>query len=155
LMTKSRSSIISLVAAAFILVASFLAVRGFMNVSTPFVVVEGRSMIPTLYHGDMVLVYKPAPDEIREGMIIVYRSLEGRLVIHRVIKVNVLNGDYYYVTKGDNNLLPDNEMMPPLQPPYGVSYSRVLGVVVSVRIGGADVPIRIPYLGLLTVFVRG
>ena len=144
----------SLIAAAAVFILAYLTIRVATGVSTPFVVVEGRSMIPTLYNGDIVIVYKPPPQDISVGDIIVYKSLEGRLVIHRVIEVKTCGDSYCYITKGDNNLLPDNEMVPRLQEEQGVPYSRVLGVVASVRLNGKAAPIRIPYLGLITTAFR-
>jgi len=129
---------------------------GFLS---PFVVVEGTSMLPTLYNGDIVLIHKPPPDKIRVGDIIVYESLKGNLIIHRVVKINRMPGcnPVCFVTKGDNNYLPDN--MLGLQPEHGVSYDQIIGVVVSlhVKIGGREyaAPIRIPYLGLITLYIRG
>ena len=115
------------------------------------VVVEGRSMVPTLWTGDIVFVVKAAPDEIKEGDIIVYHAIsDGHLVIHRVVKVNRIGDNYYYVTKGDNNMLPDN-MMPSLEPATGIPYSRVVGVVVSIEIGGRSYVLRLPLLGYLSI----
>ncbi len=151
---KNKQGLVQLALGVLLLVSAYIAMIHFANVTTPFVVVEGRSMIPTLYNGDMVLVYKPGPQEIKPGMIIVYRSLEGRLVIHRVVEVNQCGTQYCYITKGDNNVIPDNEMYPPLQPPYGVAYRDVIGVVVSVNINGRYTPLRIPYLGLLSLIVK-
>ena len=143
-----------LLAAAAVFALAYFVIRVATGVSTPFVVVEGRSMIPTLYNGDIVIVYKPPPEDIHVGDIIVYKSLEGRLVIHRVVEVNKCGTSYCYVTKGDNNLLPDNKMVPRLQGEQGVPYDEVLGVVASINLDGKAAPIRIPYLGLITTAFR-
>jgi len=149
----------SLLAVAFFALAVSLLRAGF-NVSTPLVVVEGNSMLPTLYNGDLVLIHKPEPAEIDVGDIVVYRSpATGRLVIHRVIKVNIVklpDGTlaYKFVTRGDNN--PVDDVAQGLEPPGGIPYSDILGVVVALNINdGGPVPLRVPYLGLLTRALRG
>jgi len=142
-----------------LVVLTILVLRTGLNVSTPLVVVEGNSMIPTLYNGDLVLIHKPPADEIRVGDIVVYRSpVTGRLVIHRVVKVleseqNDGTVIYRYITRGDNN--PVDDVAQGLEPPGGIPYEDILGVVVSIHYKGLTVPLRIPYLGLLTRLVRG
>ena len=147
-----------IIALSLILYTAFIIVQNGLNVSTPLVVVEGNSMIPTLYNGDLVLIHKPPPDEIHVGDIIVYFSPStSRLVIHRVIHINTLminnRVKYYYITKGDNN--PINDVSQGLEPVTGIPYNDILGVVVSVKIGSSRAPLRIPYLGLLTRLIRG
>lgn len=128
--------------------------RAVLASSSPLVVVEGNSMIPTLYNGDLVLIQKPAPSEIHRNDIIVYRSpVTGKLVIHRVIKVSAEHGSYSYITKGDNN--PVDDVAQGLEPPRGIPYEDILGRVVCIHTGYGNAPLRIPYLGLLTQLVRG
>ncbi len=123
------------------------------NLPVVLVVVEGRSMIPTLWTGDVVLVVKKPADSIRVGDIIVYKAIsDGHLVIHRVVKVNRIAGTYYYVTRGDNNILPDN-MMPSLEPILGIPYERVVGVVLSFYAWGSQFTVRLPLLGYLSILV--
>ncbi len=117
------------------------------GVESPIVVVDGRSMLPLFSTGDIVFITRAEPDQIKVGDIIVYRSLLGGYIVHRVVKVVVKDGKYYYVTKGDNNLLPDYfefEGKP------GVPYERVVGVVVKVN----NIPIKVPLLGLIILALR-
>ncbi len=140
--------------AAIIVLVVIGVMRAVLASSSPLVVVEGNSMIPTLYNGDLVLIQKPAPSELHRGDIIVYRSpVTGRLVIHRVVKINVEHGSYFYITKGDNN--PVDDVAQGLEPPRGIPYEDILGRVVCVHTSYGDAPLRIPYLGLLTQLVRG
>lgn len=146
----------ALVAAVITVAALIFLVKNHSTFTTPLVVVEGNSMLPTLYSGDLVVIYKPPPQNIRVGDIIVYRSpLTGRLVIHRVIEINPCSGSYCYVTKGDNNLHPDNSPVLALEPSRGIPYEDVVGVVIGVRRAGSTAPLRIPYLGILTMIARG
>ncbi|MET1159971.1 MAG: signal peptidase I [Thermoprotei archaeon] len=118
--------------------------------SSPIAVVRGYSMYPLLREGDLVFAYKPPPYAIREGDIIIYRSVRGALIIHRVVEVKVIDDKYYYVTKGDNNSLPDYmEFTGPGK--VGIPYDRVEGVVLS--IGGYA--FKIPYLGYLSIWYHG
>ena len=115
-------------------------------------IVEGKSMEPLFHTGDIVFLEKPDPSRIHRGTIIVYRT-DGRYIIHRVIKIYKYDHTTCYVVKGDNNPVPD----PGLSPcPYiswyrGVPLRAVKGIVASIR---GD-PLKIPYLGGLTLLVRG
>jgi len=117
---------------------------------TPMAVVTGSSMLPLLREGDLVFVLKKAPGEIKEGDVIVYRSLRGHLIVHRVVGVIVQDGRYEYVTKGDNNPY-DDSFLGEFISGHGVPYERVVGVVAS-PFGAV---LKIPYAGYITLLVRG
>ncbi len=115
--------------------------------TTPIAVVRGYSMYPILREGDLVFAYKPKPEDIHVGDIIIYRGLRGNLVIHRVIRVKIVEGKYYYVTQGDNNPGPDIvEFTGPGR--VGIPYERVEGKVVSID----RAIFKIPYLGYLSIW---
>ncbi len=158
----SRKEMVKILILLSVTVATVLALRTAIvkatGVSSPIVVVKGTSMLPTLYYGDLVIVHKVPPDKIHVGDIIVYKSeYHGELVIHRVIKI--VKGPQCkplcYVTKGDNNLVSDAGF---LEPTYGISYDKVIGVVysINIKVGEIEVkaPLRIPYLGLLVLLIR-
>jgi len=115
---------------------------------SPIAVVKGYSMYPILREGDVVFSYKPKPEDIRVGDIIIYRSTTTdprggeKLIIHRVVNIKTIGGRYYYVTKGDNNPEPDGP---------GIPYDRVLGVVVSLN----NATLKIPYIGYLSIWFHG
>jgi signal peptidase len=128
--------------------------------AVPLVVVSGRSMLPLFYTGDLVVVFKPDPDDVKVGDVIVYRSLFGNLVIHRVI--SVVNAPscnpVCFITKGDNNMLDD--AMLGLQPRVGVDYSdsfigKVIGIGVKIGVEKVQAPIKIPYLGVFSLLLHG
>ena len=52
--------------------------------------------------GDLMLVWKKNPEEIRIGDIMVFQK-DNYLIIHRVIQIKLENEQYYYTTKGDHN----------------------------------------------------
>ncbi len=111
--------------------------------SVPLAVVEGYSMCPTLRKGDLVISYKPSPQDIHVGDVIIYKNPRGMLVIHRVIYVREDHGRYYYRTKGDNNPIPD---------PGWIPYERVEGKVITV---GNGIVFKIPYFGYLSLWFHG
>lgn len=111
-------------------------------------VVKGNSMLPLLREGDIVFISTTPPEDIKPGDIVVFKGTKGNYIIHRVVEVVNIKGKYYYVTKGDNNQLPD---VAEFENNRGVPYERIVGKVVS--LGGST--IKIPYLGNLALMLRG
>ena len=70
------------------------------------VAIATGSMEKELYAGDVVIIKKCNSNDIIVGDIIEYQ-MEGYTVIHRVIEKNQRNGEFYFITKGDNNKMPD------------------------------------------------
>ena len=64
-------------------------------------VVEGSSMNPLLYNGDIVIVLPP--NSINLGDIIIFKNDYGEFVIHRVVGIINCSNTLLYITKGDNN----------------------------------------------------
>lgn len=68
--------------------------------------VNGDSMEPTLYKGDLFLVLPS--DDYEVGDIIVFKSEKNRrLVTHRIVEEK----EEGYITKGDNNPKPDQSLL--------------------------------------------
>ncbi len=89
--------------------------------------------------GSIAIAYKTPASSIKVGDVIIYYTSYDGLdedIIHRVVNETVINGTYYYTTKGDAN---------PYSLPfeYNIPYSDVVGVVKNV----------IPYLGYPKYFV--
>ncbi|MCL2115104.1 MAG: signal peptidase I [Methanobrevibacter sp.] len=114
-------------------------------------VVVSESMEPVLYRGDIVIVEKSNflgisefnPDTVQVGDVVVYRATWfPNPVIHRVINETHVNGTKYFVIKGDNNPVPDPELVSPNQ-----ITERV------VKIG--DYPLIIPKVGYITIWLKG
>ncbi len=161
---STRRRLAVLVATGVALAIVGVTVLAHVSMGLTAVVVDGRSMLPTLQSGDLVFVVRVPPTQIEVGDVIVYRFtgnfygyyLGNVLIIHRVIYIYYHNGTLCFVTKGDNNALPD-----PGYPQYcgyvevngtmvsGVPYSLVLGEVV-----GGERPIAIPYIGSLSLELR-
>ena len=61
------------------------------------------SMEPAINIGDVVIVSKTSADELNTGDIIQYRSGDST-IIHRIAaKKAASDGDWQFITKGDNN----------------------------------------------------
>lgn len=64
--------------------------------------IASGSMFPEIHVGDIALIKKCNANDIIVGDIIQYQ-MEGYTVIHRVIEKKQKNGEYIFITKGDNN----------------------------------------------------
>ncbi len=66
----------------------------------------GRSMNPYLLQNDLLFWDPISSKDIEIGDVVIFKAVcnEERLVIHRVIDKKLNN---YYITKGDNNKIPD------------------------------------------------
>lgn len=81
------------------------------------------SMVPTINVYDMIVNFKvDSPAEVSNGDIITFNSTSnisnGLTITHRVQDVQIVNGEYEYVTKGDNNSVAD---------PSPASYKNIIG----------------------------
>jgi signal peptidase I len=112
----------------------------------------------TLSIGDIIVVQginiKDLKTNYPNSDIIVFHSpIDGELIVHRIIATETVNGVTYFQTKGDGNGYPDTWPKTPtsgLDPwdsnnPPGVPQNLVVGKVIM----------RIPWLGWITLFMRG
>jgi hypothetical protein len=100
---------------------------------TLYVPVTGHSMRPLLRPGD-VLVVQPGPAACRPGDLIVFWQ-QGRLVAHRLLRLEQPGGDAHFITGGDNALAAD----PPVAP------ADVLGRVTARQRGGRTLTLNTPF----------
>ena len=80
---------------------------------TPMVV-ETDSMAPTFMSGDLIMIQKCDPADLKEGDIICFHTIiqnEYALNTHRINKINEMNGVRSYETKGDNNAISDSHII--------------------------------------------
>ena len=61
-----------------------------------------------LHIGDVAIIQKCNANDVNVGDIIEYQ-MDGYTVIHRIIEKKQRKGEFYFVTKGDNNNSPDSE----------------------------------------------
>ncbi|MHA1129652.1 MAG: signal peptidase I [Candidatus Helarchaeota archaeon] len=131
-------------------IGSYFVIRILWNTITPITVVQGTSMEPTLYQGDLLFVKKPrnlGDIEVgfhsnRTGDILIYYSpIRKELIVHRVVDMKLENGTWYFATWGDNNPSRDDNM---LYPGNWLSEEYVRGIMIG----------RIPWIGNIGIFLR-
>lgn len=121
-------SILVIAAAVFVLLVVLLTSPGKPPSIMGYTVlrITTGSMAPTYDIDTMIVVKKTDPSQIKENDVITFYStdpaLDGSLNTHRVVAVSQENGQYTYVTKGDNNNVVDA---------YDVSSDNLLGKVVG------------------------
>lgn len=94
------------------------------------------SMNPKIKKGDVVIVEKIPQDNIstlKVGEVLVYKY-NDIVVVHRIIKMERINDNYYFRTKGDNNNTEDA---------WTIDQVSVIGKAVTM----------IPYAGIPTVWL--
>ena len=115
------------------------------------VVVSG-SMEPVFYRGDVVVLEQTNflglneinPNDLNVGNIVIYHATWfPEPVIHRIVyKGQDSQGKEYYITKGDNNPVPDPAVVYP---------DQVAAKVVTI----GNTPLVIPKIGYITLWIRG
>lgn len=160
----------------YILIASILLVVIF--VLTPIIifneslyVIKGGSMEPNLYQGDLVIVMDKEPASIQAGYqngdIVVIKSPEyhidqgaepdfwdapnNKRIIHRVIDKKLINGTWYFLTKGDNNAMIDGSIRTiSKSEEYSIfEYNESNGVYITEDAILGVVVFKIPFIGYL------
>jgi signal peptidase len=108
------------------------------GVKYPLAVVMSGSMKPTLEPGDLILVQKVDPMNLKVGDIIVFEvPWSSTPIVHRVVAIE----DGKIFTKGDSNLYPD----PGYRSPEDI-YGKVIEV--------SGNPFRIPLVGYILAFTQ-
>ena len=101
-------------------------------------IIVSQSMTPVIKVNDAIITKRVDPKEIEVGDVVTYYSenpqYPGIMITHRVIEKNQVDGEYYFVTKGDYNQVAD---------PLTVKESQVYGKVVM----------RIPKIGFIQVIL--
>jgi signal peptidase I len=109
-----------------------------LNTQYPMAAITSGSMWPVLKTGDLVFVQGGIiKADLHIGDVVVYRNrVNNTLTIHRVVKLN----DDTFVTRGDANFSDDSP----------ASYADIIGK--NLTLFGR--PLRIPYLGSITIFAN-
>lgn len=107
-----------------------------LKTNYPMASITSGSMWPALKKGDLVFIKGiNGKNDIKVGDIIVYQNPKG-FTIHRVIEMR----EDTLITKGDANNVSDAP----------VSYNEVIGKTVNI----SNKPLRIPMLGMVSVFIN-
>ena len=92
----------------------------FLNIEMYTVISD--SMEPRLSVDDIVIVKKGYSNEkFKEGNIITFKRADGETITHRINKIILAEGEKAYITKGDNNDTPDEDI---------VRYDMIIGKVI-------------------------
>ncbi len=128
------------------------AMRAVSGTNMPVAAVQSGSMEPNIPTGSLIFVRAADPSEISAGPppvgdtviylqpgtrvedYFIFTSFDPLPISHRVIGKVEVNGTYYFLTKGDANIYPDQS---PSNPLSWVPEDRIIGKVVY----------SIPYLG--------
>lgn len=95
------------VISCFLIVCSLVIMIGaVMLVSNQFkygaLVIATESMTGELNKGDVVIFESYDKQTITEGQVIVFEK-NGKMIVHRVVDIEIINGNARYYTKGDAN----------------------------------------------------
>lgn len=101
---------------------------------------HGGSMSPFIRSGS-ILTIQPA-EGIYVGDVVVFQG-KGGLVNHRVIKKRKVDGDYFFVTKGDRVRTSDGWL----------SHSQVVGKVVEIRAEATTIRMDCLSMRVLNYFI--
>ncbi len=138
------------IAIAALILAIMAFIRPILTLITgseaPLAAIDGKSMLPTLREGDLVFSYKPKPNEISVGDVVIYRR-GSTLIIHRVVAVLNEGASPCYLVKGDNNPIAD-PALPPCR--SGIPYSSIEGKVIEV----SGYLLKLPYLGYYSLWLN-
>ncbi len=113
--------------------------------------VQSNSMEPVFYTGDLLVVKEYEGQDLKEGDIISFRTIENSQFIintHRIIEVHDVGGIATYSTRGDNT---------PAKDKSDVVKSEIVGVYAYAdeQENGVDKGIKIKGLGKVIDFVKG
>ena len=107
-----------------------------LDTDTPMVVVISDSMAPKIKKGDLLFIQGRDPEDIIEGDVIVFNAdwsgAPDEPIVHRVVDIRKVGGDWEFRTKGDANRYKDREW---------VDEDDVIGVVCG----------HIPYIGWIKI----
>jgi signal peptidase len=97
--------------------------------------IGSESMTPNIDMGDVVIIDKGYDDlsQIKEGEVLAFNH-DGRVIVHRIVKIYNANSKYSFQTQGDSNALKDS---------WIVAEDDIVGVVRW----------RIPYIGWPTIWM--
>lgn len=117
--------------------------RATLGAEHPVMVVVSQSMVPTLGVGDFIFVARiddfdgvtAAPKPTGEIIVFSRVGASEEYIVHRAVEKYQEGGQWWFITKGDNNPFRDSQPVPE---------ERVIGRVVW----------RIPIMGYLPLFIR-
>lgn len=70
--------------------------------------ISTESMEPELKKGDAIIIKKVAEDQLRINDIVTFK-INGEIITHRIVRIDEVNSEKFYITKGDNNNVEDSD----------------------------------------------
>ena len=92
-------------------------------------------MEPNIKVGDAVIIYKNNNSANYNVDDIIAFEKENKLVVHRIVEILEVDGEYFYNTKGDNNNAADDNYL---------SRSEIKGIMLT----------KIPFIAYPSVWVE-
>lgn len=113
----------------FILLVVVILTSGYFKYFA--VTIGSSSMSPNIDKGDIVIIKKVKASKVEKGDILAYNH-NNKIIVHRVVKIMIVENKFYFITKGDSNNANDA---------YVVSEEQIVGIT----------SFKIKYLGMPTV----
>ena len=70
--------------------------------------ISTESMEPELKKGDAIIIKKVSEDQLRVNDIVTFK-INGEIITHRIVRIDDVNSEKFYITKGDNNNVEDSD----------------------------------------------
>ena len=118
---------------AIIMLSIVMIISGQFRYS--LIVIATPSMTGELNQGDAIVYEKYDGQTVQKDQIVVFTHDGKSLIVHRVVEVQYLNGEVYYITKGDANQDTDS------------------GFITAENIQGV-VRFKLPYVGQASLWLR-
>ncbi|RJS79024.1 signal peptidase I [Candidatus Bathyarchaeota archaeon] len=133
-------TIITIVLIVIVVFGLWFGVQTVLGTEYPALAVASTSMLPTLKVGDLIIVQKVDAANLnahyQTGDIVVFKSpTDGKLIVHRAVKKELRNNEYWIITHGDNNPPDAKEKFPE---------TYLVGKVIA----------KIPYIGNLALLIH-
>ncbi len=130
---KKRPFLSMAIASVLIVITSYYTCGHFNHWA---IVIASNSMLDKIRKGDIVVIDKVKNhyEDIEVGQILAYRY-NDKVIVHRVVEKIEIENHYYFKTKGDAN-------------------SSVDQVLIDEKMIVGTVNVKIPYIGLPTVWIK-
>ncbi len=70
--------------------------------------ISTESMEPELKKGDAIIIKKVSEDQLRVNDIVTFK-INSEIITHRIVRIDDVNSEKFYITKGDNNNVEDSD----------------------------------------------
>lgn len=97
-------------------------------------IITTDSMKPSINSGDVIVITKVKEEKLRVGDVVTFKT-DDDYISHRIIEIRENLNKKEYITKGDNNNIPDS---------YNIEYEDIQGSKV----------LKIPFLGSLILLFK-